>query len=126
MKQLMPTKLKRRLFTQSPHLFVWIMLILYFLNYRLLTSKCNELEPFAIARMNPKNVIAAIVLTINNNFDSAQVVALGCGTKSFCGYCMPTDGMHVLDMHGEILAQRAFKRFLINQLYLLIRSPGGL
>lgn len=51
---------------------------------------------------------------------SFEVVAIGTGTKVIDGNCLSTEGDRVHDCHGEVVARRAFVRFLYYQLELCV------
>ncbi|XP_065182291.1 uncharacterized protein LOC135813000 [Sycon ciliatum] len=51
-----------------------------------------------------------------------EVVAIGTGTKVIDGNCLSTEGNRVHDCHGEVVARRAFVRYLYRQLELCVES----
>ena len=55
-----------------------------------------------------------------------NVVAIGTGTKVIDGNCLSTEGNRVHDCHGEVVARRAFVRYLYHQLELCVDSLEAL
>lgn len=51
----------------------------------------------------------------------AQVIAISTGTKCLSGEYISEQGLAVHDCHAEVIARRAFLRFLYAQLELFLR-----
>ena len=74
-----------------------------------------------------KKVLAAVVMMKGSSGDGiiasevgGEVVALGTGTKCISGESISESGLALNDCHAEVIARRAFLRFLYAQLKLYI------
>ena len=75
--------------------------------HRLYDQLCrNALYPQSSA-----DVIAAVIL-LRNDTEEAQIVAMGSGSKCINGHHLSRIGTAVQDCHAEVVARRAFMRFL--------------
>ena len=65
-------------------------------------------------------VLAGIVMTrfpvSDDSIEEPEVISIGTGTKTITGSHFTASGKSVLDCHGEIIARRGFKRFLVDQI----------
>jgi hypothetical protein len=64
-------------------------------------------------KIKGSTVIACILLQLD---DDLEVVAMGSGTKSLGQSSYTNDGYFLKDMHAEVLARRAFQRYLLKDL----------
>lgn len=64
-------------------------------------------------RIRGNTVIACIIFQQD---DELEVVAMGSGTKSLGQGSYTNDGLFLKDMHAEVLAKRAFQRYLLKDL----------
>ncbi|XP_034146506.1 double-stranded RNA-specific editase B2 [Esox lucius] len=76
---------------------------------------------------SPHKALAGIVMTRGLDLRRAQVVCLGTGTKCISGKSISDQGWTVNDCHAEVIARRAFLRFLYAQLEIfLCNQPDSL
>ena len=82
--------------------------------HRLYDQLCrNALYPQSSA-----DVIAAVILLCADTGE-ALIVAMGSGSKCISSHCLSDNGTAVQDCHAEVLARRAFMRFLYTQASVL-------
>ncbi|XP_064410127.1 double-stranded RNA-specific editase B2 [Latimeria chalumnae] len=86
--------------------------------FQLVTEKFQELTNNYTSSHAHHKVLAGIVMTRGLDVRQAQVVALSTGTKCINGEYISGQGLAVNDCHAEIIARRAFVRFLYSQLEL--------
>ena len=60
------------------------------------------------------DVVAGIIVQ-DAASGSAQIVAMGSGSKCISSHCLSDNGTAVQDCHAEVLARRAFMRYLYSQ-----------
>ena len=60
------------------------------------------------------DVVAGIIVQ-DGASGSAQIVAMGSGSKCISSHCLSDNGSAVQDCHAEVLARRAFMRYLYSQ-----------
>lgn len=85
------------------------------LQYETRSSLCRRMSPQCFF-----GVFAPVYLS-GLDLRRAQVVAIATGTKCLNGEYISDQGLVVNDCHAEIVARRAFLRFLYSQLELLLR-----
>ena len=89
-----------------------------------LADKVAELvqDKFNGIKKDPKEarhrVFAGIVMTTENDLDTAKVITLATGTKGIKGGNISRYGETVNDSHAEILACRCLRSFLFQQIQL--------
>jgi tRNA-specific adenosine deaminase 1 len=66
-------------------------------------------------------ILSAIVMERSNDF---EVVAMGTGTKCIGANMLSTDGGILNDSHAEVIARRAFIRFLLCQINSVTRAQS--
>ncbi|XP_048868393.1 double-stranded RNA-specific editase B2-like isoform X2 [Brienomyrus brachyistius] len=88
--------------------------------FHLVAEKYSELADSCTPLHAPHKVLAGIVMTRGLDLRRAQVVAIATGTKCLNGEYINDQGLVVNDCHAEIVARRAFLRFLYSQLELLL------
>lgn len=81
------------------------------------------LEKFAEATASIENysrrkVLAGIVMTENNDLQTAKVISVSTGTKCVNGEHMSISGTSLNDSHAEIVSRRVLMDFLYSQLEL--------
>ncbi|MBN3307909.1 RED2 editase, partial [Amia calva] len=88
--------------------------------FHLVAEKYSELAHSCTPLHARHKVLAGIVMTRGMDIRQAQVVALSTGTKCINGEYISDQGLVVNDCHAEIIARRAFVRFLYSQLELFL------
>lgn len=84
---------------------------------KLINNKFNEMMKNDMLHAKRK-VLAGIVMTINNQVDTAKVIAVSTGTKCISGEHLSVSGRAVNDCHAEVVARRCLQRFIYSQLYI--------
>ncbi|XP_039761976.1 double-stranded RNA-specific editase Adar isoform X2 [Pararge aegeria] len=84
---------------------------------KIVNEKFNELMRGDLVHSKRK-VLAGIVITVENNIESAKVIAVATGTKCVSGEHISVRGQAVNDGHAEVVARRCLQRFLYSQLLL--------
>ncbi|XP_051785295.1 double-stranded RNA-specific editase B2 [Erpetoichthys calabaricus] len=92
--------------------------------FQLVTQKFQELANRCSSLYSRHKVLAGIIMTRGLDIRQAQVVALSTGTKCINGEYISDQGLVVNDCHAEVVARRAFVRFLYSQLELLLSKQG--
>ena len=88
--------------------------------HRLYDQLCrNALYPQSSA-----DVIAAVIL-LRNDTEEAQIVAMGSGSKCINGHHLSRSGTAVQDCHAEVVARRAFMRFLYTQAMTVLHDAAN-
>ena len=78
--------------------------------HRLYDQLCRN----ALYSQSSADVVAAVILLCNDTGE-ALIVAMGSGSKCITGHNLSNDGTAVQDCHAEVVARRAFMRFLYSQ-----------
>ncbi|KAJ8011880.1 hypothetical protein DPEC_G00062880 [Dallia pectoralis] len=104
--------------TQLPQFFAESIFYLVRRKYSELTDKSHIISQ----SYNHHKVLAGIVMTRGLDLRRAQVVCLGTGTKCISGKNVSEQGWTVNDCHAEVIARRAFLRFLYAQLEIVLSN----
>merc|ERR1711953_88353 len=74
-------------------------------------------------------VIAGICMTrkpiTDQSMEEPEVISIGTGTKLIHGKHFTASGEAIFDCHAEIIARRAFKRYLYAELTQLLQGHGS-
>lgn len=85
--------------------------------FRLILEKFLEITA-PIENYNRRKVLAGIVMTENENINTAKVIGVSTGTKCVNGEHMSINGTVLNDSHAEIVSRRCLLDFFYNQLEL--------
>ncbi|XP_002740673.1 double-stranded RNA-specific editase 1-like [Saccoglossus kowalevskii] len=93
---------------------------------KLVYTKFTSITENFTSPYSKRRVLAGIVQTVNNDPQSAQVIAVTTGTKCINGRNLSKRGAAINDCHAEIIARRSLLRYLYSQLepYLSGVSEG--
>ena len=78
----------------------------------------------ALYPQSSADVIAAVIQLCTDTGD-AQIVAMGSGSKCINGHNLSDNGTAVQDCHAEVVARRAFMRYLYSQARSTLRQSGA-
>uniref|UniRef100_A0A3B3SF82 Adenosine deaminase RNA specific B2 (inactive) n=1 Tax=Paramormyrops kingsleyae TaxID=1676925 RepID=A0A3B3SF82_9TELE len=88
--------------------------------FHLVTEKYRELAGGCSPTHARHKALAGIIMTRGLDLRQAQVIAISTGTKCLSGEYISEQGLAVHDCHAEVIARRAFLRFLYAQLELFL------
>ena len=99
---------------------------------QLCEEKFSELATQRPQSERAKKVMAGIVMMKGSSGEGivsgdvgGEVVALGTGTKCISGESISESGLALNDCHAEVIARRAFLRFMYAQLTLCTKGPDN-